>query len=295
MKLIIFMFIALALATSFSRRIRKHKSRSLTKQDCLAPTNKWLVFFKNLVVRALKIPDNDLKTLCTCLKGLGLEKEDKAQEAVDKKADEPKSTLTKVLDVIQQSINLICKFKDQIVKLITGKRFRRSMKLFLENQEGFWDDLTNLASSTLNGLKALGDVASKKWDEVTNWAKSLVGSWKGHFELFGEKNKALFKKFMEIYNTVKACYSTIKTGVKLVSDFLAKVTEKAAEIAKIVAGDLLAIGGFFVNLMCQFEIFREAINALVDASAEADTMKKYELYGTFAGAAVRILLGYTSF
>jgi len=294
----IFILIALTLSTSFSTRIRKHRGRSLrslTKQDCLAPTNKWLAFFKNLVIRALAISNDDLKTMCTCVKGLGLEKADNAAEAVDAKADEPKSTLQKVLDVIQAAINFICKFKDQIVKMITGRRFRRSMKLFLENQKGFWDSLVSVATSVGNGFKAIGDWASKKWDQLTSWAKDLVGTWKGHFEHFTAKVKAIFKKFMEIYNTLKACYSTIKTGIAKVKDFIAKVTERSAEIGRLVAGDPTAIANFFVNLICQFAIFREAITALVNAMAEADVLKKYALYGTFGGAAIRILLGLTSF
>jgi len=199
MKFIIFIFniffALIILATSFSLRIRKHKSsRSLTKQECLAPTNKWLAFFKNLTKRALKIPDNDLKTLCTCLKGLGLENADKAGEKVDKKVDEPKSTLKNVLDLIQASINFICKFKANIVTMMTGKRFRRSMKLFLENQKDFWGDLAKSATAVQDQFKALGDLSAKTWGEVSNWAKSLVGSWKGPLRsLFRERYVTLQK------------------------------------------------------------------------------------------------------
>jgi len=295
MKLLTFLTVALILSCSFATRIRKHKARSLTKQDCLQPTNKWLAFFKALVVRALAISEGDLKTMCTCLKGLGLEKPDNAAEGNDKKADEPKSTLQRVLDVIQAAINFVCKFKDKIVGLLVSKRFRRSMRLFYENQKGFWDGLVSAAQNVKSGFQKIGDWASKSWDQLTSWAKQLRETVKGHFDVFVSTCKALFKKLMDIYNTLKACYNTIKTGIAKVKDFIAAFTARSAEVTRIVAGDPTAVANFFVNLVCQFEIFREAITSLVNALSEADVLKKYTGYGKFAGAAVRILLGLTSF
>jgi len=224
------------------------------------------------------------------LKVLGMEVADAAAETVDTNKNEQKSTLT---GVIQLAITLICKFKDKVVKLITKRRFRRSIKLFLENQKGFWDTLVNFWTTVKNNFAALGNWVSKTWEQLITFTTSLVESWKGHYEQFIEKCRALYKKFNEIYTVVKACYDTLKNGIKKVKDFFAKVFERTAEIGRIAAGDPTAVAGFFVNLMCQFEIFREAINSLVDAMTITYVLAKYELYGKFAGASIRILIGFT--
>jgi hypothetical protein len=294
MKFITLLSIAMILfSITFAHRIRKVNIKAAP--NCLTPTNKWLAFFKALVVRALAIKDADLQNLCTCLTGLGWDVADNKTEAHDKKADEPKTTLQKVLDGISKVLKFVCNFKSQIAKLLVGRRFRRSVKLFLQNEKGLWDDIKGVAGSIGDKFAKLGDWAKKKWEDCVSFGRDLINSWKGHWSHFVETCKALYAKIMAIYKTIKACYDTLKAAITAVIKFFKAIADRSVEISRIAAGDPLAIATFFINCICQFDLFREGITALMDGIAQADVLQRYTLYGKSVGVLIRILLGLTSF
>jgi len=55
------------------------------------------------------------------------------------------------------------------------------------------------------------------------------------------------------------------------------------KITEIVAGNLVTLVNLIVDLLCQFDIFRDAFNILGDAISEADTLRKWNLIGKFVG------------
>jgi hypothetical protein len=292
---------------------RRHTKRSRRTSSKSGPAgNKWYQLIAGLLV-AVTGSEENVKKLNTCLpKSWAIA--DTADPKTDK--EEEKTTATKVLDVLSEVIKFVCKFKDNIKKLFDKKMKLYNKKLFLLKMERYkkngWsiggliksagDKVSSAVSKTANfvgnavdkginavagGLKQLADWAKKGWNELTELAGAAVKKITEMYVWIKTKieailNNELVKNILQIVE----CAKEAKEAMKAVYDVIKGIYDK---VTTIVSGGFIGLGKVFVDLICNFDIFRQSVNALIKGVGEKDILKKYNNYGQFIGFLIKAL------
>jgi hypothetical protein len=264
--------------------------------------NKWYNLFIGILWGVSGKAEKDFEKVISCLP--------KEWQAVDPKPvaeegakSEPKSTWTKVLDGVEKVIGFVCNWKEKIKDLF-GKRIRRQQRrnryrMLVQTHSsrmaryrralGWWDDVTSFAKKALG---AVTDWAKAKWDDIKSFGNDFIKN----IALFWDQLKAkisafLNSDFVKLIKKIYECVMAAKDIIKAVVDVIKATIERVGQIASVFAGNLPALAKIFVDLICNFKDFREAINNLIDGIEEKDTNKKYGLFGRFIGILAKAITG----
>jgi len=237
--------------------------------------------------------DGDFAKLNSCFPP-SWQTQDPAKEAPA--ADEPKSSWTIMLDVIGTLVDFVCKFKEDIKKLIKekDKKFARKYQYRMLVQakmskmaryrrtKAFWDDLKALAASTLKTVKSW---AAATWKAVTAFGSSFVAHVLTMYNTVKQKIKAILNSdFIQTLLKMGTCMEGIKDMVKAIKDVVKGAIDKAKTLSLIIStSNIPLLIKLFIDLMCNFTKFREAFNYLADGIAQSEVNKKYALFGRFFG------------
>jgi methyl-accepting chemotaxis protein len=256
--------------------------------------NKWYNLFIGILWGISGKSEKDFEKTMSCLP-TEWQAADPKPVAEESKKSEPKSTWTKILDGVQEVIGFVCNWKKNIKDLF-GKRIRRQQRrnkyrMLVQTHSsrmaryrralGWWDDIKNAAK---NALGAVTDWAKAKWEDLKNFGNDFIKN----IALFWDNLKAkvvafLNSDFVKFIKKFYECVMAAKGIVEAIVKVIKATVERVTQIATIAAGNLPELAKLFVDLICNFKDFREAINNLIDGIEEKETNKKYGLYGRFFG------------
>jgi methyl-accepting chemotaxis protein len=256
--------------------------------------NKWYNLFIGILWGISGKSEKDFEKTMSCLP-TEWQAADPKPVAEESKKSEPKSTWTKILDGVQEVIGFVCNWKKNIKDLF-GKRIRRQQRrnkyrMLVQTYSsrmaryrralGWWDDIKNAAKKALG---AVTDWAKAKWEDLKNFGNDFIKN----IALFWDNLKAkvvafLNSDFVKFIKKFYECVMAAKGIVEAIVKVIKATVERVTQIATIAAGNLPELAKLFVDLICNFKDFREAINNLIDGIEEKETNKKYGLYGRFFG------------
>jgi len=223
--------------------------------------------------------------------------------------------LKKFLDVVSKVINFACKFKDTIVGLLTKKmkRFYRRQQMrmnFVEYRSHnrgmknfkyyrrwfgskFLKKVKNIAkkvtTKVVQGVKKaggfLGGLAKKAINAVKDIALKIVKELKDIFSSFVAKikqiiNNPVLQRIIKIIKCSKEFVGHIKNIISIIKGIISRVKDVVTAISTQTYVGLVKV---LIDLICNFDHFRAAIEYLVSAVKEKDTLKKYIGFGKFFG------------
>jgi phage-related protein len=313
MKLLAILLIAILASFSFVSAHRIRKSSVLVSGPSQPmKDNKYYQLLVGFIVGVADLDPTGADSITECVPPeWAVANGEKASGTADNADANAKSTLTTVLDFIEKIIDFVCKWKANLVDLIKGKRFRRYQRLFLQNEKseiqkmlGWWSDAVNAAKNAFNsakdtvgkivttvtdGIQTAGQWLKKQWNDLKNFANDVCTNLTAWWTSFKARAVAIFKpiydKIVWIYN----CFKTAKAIVKALIDVVKGIADKAQKIARVAAGDVIALAEIFLDLVCNFGRFRKAFNALASGMEAANIPSKYNYYGVFGGHLVAAL------
>jgi hypothetical protein len=229
------------------------------------------------------------------------------------------SKIDKILDIVSKVINFACQFKAPIKKLF-GKKLRLyNKKLFIQHMarykkkwigsaikkgiskvgkvakgavkkvgkvaKGAVKAVGKAAKATGSAIKsaagAVGDWVGKKWEQVKELGSKAVQGIKNLFAMIKSKiQKFLSSDLVANVKKIVECGKTLKGTIKSTIAVIMGIQKK---IATITAGGLLGLAKVFIDLVCNFDIFRQAVTTLIKGLKERVVTTKYKLIGEFVG------------
>jgi hypothetical protein len=285
--------ISLNVCSSVSRahhRFSRTHSRTLVRDG----GNKWYSFYFGILFGVSGKQDKDFERIRYCLPYQFQPPDHKPVDGENLQT-EPKPFWSLMLDGVQYILEFVCHWKNDIVKMFTS-RFRRQQRrkkyrMLVQTYSsrmaryrralGWWDDIKNAAKKALG---AVTDWAKAKWEDLKNFGNDFIKN----IALFWDNLKAkvvafLNSDFVKFIKKFYECVMAAKGIVEAIVKVIKATVERVTQIATIAAGNLPELAKLFVDLICNFKDFREAINNLIDGIEEKETNKKYGLYGRFFG------------
>jgi len=286
-----------------ARRKRSRKTKG-------GAENKWFQFFTASVITLSGATAKDLEVINTCIPA-DWQLKDNSDVSGATKAES--DTMKGVLDTIEKVVTFVCKFKEDIKKLFDKKMMYFYKKQFLQRTvtvkkdligaigdfasgvisdvSKTWDDVVAIANSAIDdAVKAVGDFASKAWKDVTSVGDLITKKIKEIFIYIRKKilkpimNNEYVKKLLTLYE----CAKKIGDKAKVIYGHIEKIHNK---ITTVIATGGVGFAKVFVDLVCNFKVFRQAADFLVLGFKETDIPKKFYLYGQFAGTLIKGLSG----
>jgi hypothetical protein len=291
--------IALSVSGAVSRSHRFSSRRTHTRRSHRAPAdNKWYQLFFGVVKGLSGVSDKEMAVLNEkCLpeswKGAVATSTEVAATAA-----EDKSTWTKILDGISVVLKFICFFKVKIKDLFAGKvaRYvrRRKHRMFVQSMARykkamwFWEDVAHAISSAWGSIT---NMLSKAWNEVKEFAGHIFTNMKAIWTSIVDRIKGILASdFVQTLKTVFQCAKGLGDVIKGIIKVITATVERIADIVKIAAGDVVALASVIIDLICNFDDFREAVNKFIDGIHETNTLKKYNDFGQFFGILFKALM-----
>jgi hypothetical protein len=219
----------------------------------------------------------------------------------------------KALALIKKAVEMICEFKDDIVKFLTAQK-RRYRRLFLAgktkntftwNISGLIGSVTGgiskAATAVKNGVAKVKDavVDGVKWvgktvEEITAFIKKQLEEWfKPVFDLIDAMKDRVVKFLKEhpfLMNLLLFIQCFLKNkGVENIKSMFNAIKAFATLIPQLatIAGWVQLVA----NLICGWESIKEAVETLKKALAEVNKPVRYNLFGKFTGLFVKVVGG----
>jgi hypothetical protein len=262
--------------------------------------NKWANFFFQIVLGASGAKEMDFENVMHCLPYEWVNSDDKHMD-VEYAITEPKKIWTKILDGIQYLISFVCHWKTNIINLFARRtrrqQRRKKYRMLVQTNSsrmaryrralGWWEDIKAYAKKILDKVKSWVEAV---WADIKDFALEFIHNIKLfwiHFiqTLYSYLNSDFIAKITDVMKCMKKSYGMVQSIIDVISGIITRVTE----IASIVAGNFLAIFKIFIDLMCNFEVFRTAINYLIDGIEAENTNVKYRHFGRFVGTLIKAL------
>jgi len=132
----------------------------------------------------------------------------------------------------------------------------------------------------------LKDWTKSKWEEVKDFGENLVNNIKDFFKDIKNKIKSFFsqdfqgyiQKFSDCGGASKA-KEVFGNAVSLVKG----IVNKVQKIGRAAAGDMTALASIIIDIICNFDKFREGWNHFKTAWNTSDIGQKYNYYGRAFG------------
>ena len=126
----------------------------------------------------------------------------------------------------------------------------------------------------------------KTWDELTAFATQIVTQITSFYTYIKGKvttflNSDFVQKLKKLYNCIKLAKSEL-------TSIYTTLKALYTQIAALITGGLVGLEKFFIDLICNFDAFRAAVNILITALNTTDILQKYLGYGSFIGAILEI-------
>ena len=265
-----------------SKKTKKSKSSLSTS---IPPSkNKWYQLFVGMLAGLANLSDSDVANLNKCVPS-AWQAVDTSAGANDSPAGQSKSTWTTILDGLEKIINIVCKFKDQIKKMLVG-RIRRQVKryqykMLLQKSMNRYKKAVGWFDSIKNGVAG---VANAAWNAVKGTAENFVKNARVFIDAVRQKVTAFLNSdFVAKIKLFYECVQNAKSAAKNVIDAIKRLFELVKKISLIVGGDMVTLGKLIVDLICNFSLFRKAFTYLADSFSTNETVKKYSLIGKFIG------------
>jgi len=124
------------------------------------------------------------------------------------------------------------------------------------------------------GWEKVKALATKGVDELIK----LFATLKGVFDQL----KSMLPELQDLVT----CVETIKKDAEAIYGILKGIYSR---IQTIVETDGVGFGKIFLDLVCNFDIFRQAVEALVGGIKQKDVLKKFNLIGQFVGLLLKAI------
>jgi len=201
----------------------------------------------------------------------------------DKSPNKNSSWITTILDGLSSVVTFLCKFKNQISKLIGGLFKRNFMEIRMRRvTKNVWNTLKTDLSKIKNWV-------SDQWEKtkpIRDFGQELANDVKDFFKDI--KNKIIsifppqFQEFIHKFSDcggVNAAKKAFGNSVSLVKG----IVDKVQKIARAANGDPVAIASLIIGIICQFKLFQQGWNHFKTAWNTADIPTKYNYYGRAFG------------
>jgi len=280
---------------------RKHKrSKHKSKQS----GNKWIRLVLGIVAGVTGKDTVSGLDFTKCIPDKWKGNADTESAAAGNDAAGNASTINTVLDYVGKGIGIACKFKDVLKGMLGRKLFLYNKKLFLAKMSRYYKkrkwSIGGALKSAGNAVKgvatkavsAVKDVAGK----VADAAKSAFNAISGGISGFISKIKDFFVKLKEniqkfiggdFIATVKKFVECAQSAIAEAKEIIAVVKGIYGKITTIMSGGFIGLGKVLIDLICNFDIFRKAVNNLIDGLKEKDPPRKFEKIGMFVGGILR--------
>jgi len=138
--------------------------------------------------------------------------------------------------------------------------------------------------TVVNAANAVANWAGKAWNAVKEFGMKIVNNLRIFWDKMVNKiSTFLHGDFIQKLMGMKACFDEIKGVADSVIAVFKGAIERVTQIAQIVSGNLAELANLFIELVCNFAIFRQAFTNLARALNEKDTLKKWNMFGQFFG------------
>jgi len=286
---LIFITISQSFTAFVDRRSRKHRSRR-SKQ---VPNNKWVQLIYGVVNG---ITGNDeAANINKCLPAEWKLPDDAMAGGDPAGGSGESSTVKTVLDAISKVIDMVCKFKDDIKGLFKGKLKLYNKKLFLQKMakyknQGIGSMLKKAAGKVASGVKKAATTVAKAakagFDAVKNVALKIIDKIKALYAKIKGLIETLMTTVVPKVQEMVSCFQGLGEDAKTIYTTFKGIYDK---VTTIVSGGGAGLASVFIDLVCQFDTFRQAVETLITAIKESDTMKKFNGYGRFTGLIIKAI------
>jgi len=139
-----------------------------------------------------------------------------------------------------------------------------------------------------HGLGDVGSLIKKTWNEVVSAGQKAVEHIKKIFKMIQTTiNQVINSDFVQlIFKTIIPCVKLLKG---MGQTFYSVIMTIYQRVTLIISSGGAGLAQVFVDLICNFDEFRAAINALIRAIKDNNTITKFYSYGEFAGRLVKAL------
>jgi hypothetical protein len=281
----------------------RNRRKSAKKQDGIgdipvgsrAALNKWYQLFVGMFGTLANLSEQEIINLDQCIPDAW-----KVPDSVPGHSSAPSgqsgSSWNVILDGLEKVIEMVCKFKSQIVKLFVA-RIRRLVrrykyKILLQRS------LTSFREAT-QWFGGIGDLIKKATGSVGNFADMAFNSVKELAKGFVKKamvfvdaikdkvNSFLSPTLIEKIKKFKQCIEQARSAAMKVIESVKKLFKLIKKIIQIVGGDMVTLGRLIIDLICNFSLFRRAFTYLIQSFNTDDTLRKFNLIGKFLGTFLR--------
>jgi len=290
---------ALMKAELMRKKSRKKSSRKSSKKSksslstSIPPSkNKWYQLVVGMLVELANLSDKEVAQMNDCIP-TDWQSADTSQESSGgsggSNGGQSQSNWTTILDGLEKIIGVVCKFKDQIKKLLTGKIRRQVMRyqyrMLLQRSMTRFKRAVGWFDAIKKGVSSFADAA---WNAVKGVADGFVKHAKVFIDTVRQKFTAFLKS--DIVQKIKVfadCLQKAKASAMKIINAVKKLIELVKKIMQIVGGDMVTLGKLIVDLICNFSLFRKAFTFLSKALNVKDEIIKYSLMGKFIGTFLR--------
>jgi len=286
---LIFITISQSFCTLAERRSRSRRSRRSRQ----VPNNKWVQLVYGIVNG---ITGNDeAANINKCLPA-EWKLPDDAMAGGDPAGNSGESSTVKtILDAISKVIDMVCKFKDDIKGLFDKKLKLYNRKLFLQKMEkykrkGIGSSLKKAAGKVASGVKKAATTVAKAakagFDAVKNEALKIIGKIKDLYAKIKGLIETLMTTIVPKVQEMVTCFQGLGQDAMTIYNTFKGIYDK---VTTIVSGGGAGLAKVFIDLVCQFDTFRTAVETMITAVKETDTMKKFNGYGRFTGLIIKAI------
>jgi Na+/serine symporter len=144
-----------------------------------------------------------------------------------------------------------------------------------------------VGGAVVTGAKAVGKAVVAGWEAVKAQGLKVVASIKELYAKIRDKIKAFLNSdFVGTVKKIIECGMALKGAVQ---NIISVVKTIYSRITTIMASGLIGLAKVFIDLVCNFDIFRQAVNKLIDGFKQTDTLKKFNNYGQFVGLLIKAI------
>jgi hypothetical protein len=273
---------------SSKKSSRKSSKKSSSKSSTSMPPsrNKYYQLFVGMLVGLADLSDSEVAKMSQCLPSEWQAADSTGEESKGASSSgQSSSDWTTILDGLEKIIGIVCKFKEQIKKMVTGRIRRYVMKyqykMLLQKSMSRYKKAVGFFDSIKKGVSNLADIG---FNAIKGTASVFVKNVKVFIDTIRQKFTAFLKS--DLIQKIKLFYECIqnaRSAGKKVIDAIKRLIELAKKIMTIIGGDMVALGKLIIDLICNFPMFRKAFTYLSKSLNTQDQLIQYSLIGKFIG------------
>lgn len=198
--------------------------------------------------------------------------------------------IRKVADNAAKSVNQVAQNAAKNVEKIAQTAGEGFQNISKETTKGIKAAARRVGKHFVKGFEDVATLVKKQWKDVIQLGKKAIKIIKRIFSMIKAKFQAIMrKKWVKLFfKKIIPCSKKIKGSAIQIHGVLSGIHKK---LTLLMSAGYAGFAKVFIDLVCNFDRFREAVQALLNGMKQIDTLKKFHFYGQFIGTLLRALSG----